>query len=151
MKGSLMSKECGDTNYYLSEEGKKCEFSELKGKVLKSVNGEKGDTEVVFVTRDGETYKLIHFQECCEDVSVEDICGNFKDIIGSPIVMAEEVNNATPDNWECPEHVDSYTWTFYKLATVKGYVTIRWYGESNGCYSESVDFVKTIRRSNRKE
>lgn len=36
---------------------------------------------------------------------------------------------------------DSWTWTFYRFATVKGTVTVGWYGSSNGCYSERVSFV----------
>ena len=56
--------------------------------------------------------------------------------------MAEEVTNqnVNPDGVEIPEYQDSFTWTFYKFATIKGYVTISWYGESNGYYNESVSF-----------
>src|SRR5690606_28589979 len=96
--------------------------------------------KITFHTTDGELYKMHHYQDCCEHVYIEDICGSLDDLIGSPITLAEEVTNAEEDKpldqWD-----DSYTWTFYKLATVKGSVTIRWYGTSNGYYSESVDFV----------
>ena len=52
--------------------------------------------------------------------------------------MAEEVTHESTNT----EYGDSQTYTFYKFATVKGYVTVRWYGTSNGYYSESVDFRK---------
>jgi hypothetical protein len=52
--------------------------------------------------------------------------------------MAEEVVSENSEH--APQYPDSWTWTFYKFATIKGYVTIRWLGESNGYYSESVDF-----------
>ena len=65
-------------------------------------------------------------------------------LIGSEILMAEEASNYCGEEGKLREYDDSYTWTFYKLATIKGYVTIRWYGTSNGYYSENVDFEKVV-------
>lgn len=117
-------------------------FEELRGMTLTSIVGEVGDDEIIFTTDSGRRFKLYHDRVCCENVTVEDICGDWEDIIGTPILLAEEVShhNEDPDGVDIPERQDSFTWTFYKLATNQGAVTIRWYGESNGNYSESADF-----------
>ncbi|EQK39795.1 hypothetical protein C672_3655 [[Clostridium] bifermentans ATCC 638] len=83
---------------------------------------------------------MYHEQNCCESVYIDEIHGDLNNLIGSEILMAEEIEGESPS--EVDSYFESYTWTFYKLATVKGYVTIRWFGESNGYYSESVDFAK---------
>ncbi len=117
------------------------EFKDLLGKTLVKIEGGKGSREIIFTDTTGKRWIQYHNQDCCEIVTVEDIIGDLKDLIGSPIAMAEEATNST----ENPEGIkkdyqESFTWTFYKLATIKGYVTIRWYGTSNGYYSERVDF-----------
>lgn len=118
-------------------------FNDLLGKTLNSVTGKAGDDEMVFTAESGETYRLHHEQDCCESVSIQDICGELKDLVGSPIIQAEE-NNSTddPEGFKHEYAPDSCTWTFYRIATAKGQVVIRWKGESNGYYSESVSFEK---------
>lgn len=118
------------------------EFSELYGKVLVAIEN-RGNEELIFTIDSGEKYKLYHSQSCCESVTIEDISGDLSDLVGSPLLMAEEVvSNENPEGYKSEYEQDSFTWTFYKLATIKGHVTIRWYGSSNGYYSESVDFEK---------
>lgn len=116
-----------------------CNVSELKGRTLSSIIGGVGDGEIVFVTTEGERYRMFHQQDCCESVSVEDIVGDLQDLVGSEILLAEEVDGETPADFEAYE---SHTWTFYKFATRQGYVDIRWLGTSNGYYSESVSFCR---------
>ena len=95
--------------------------------------------EILFELEDTQKVCMYHEQDCCEYVYVEDIAGDINRLIGNTLVMAEETSNQEDD-----EYIDGYTqtWTFYKLADDKGnYVTIRWYGSSNGYYSESVDLA----------
>ncbi len=88
-----------------------------------------GNDALYFEQEDGVHFVLTHIQDCCEDVEIESIDGDLDDLIGEPLLMAEEIIK-----------VDGDTWTFYRFATVKGYVTIRFYGSSNGYYSERVDW-----------
>lgn len=120
--------------------GKVTKLADLLGKTCTSVVDTK--EEIVFTLRSGQKCKLHHQQDCCESVYIEDICGDLKDLEGSPLLLVEEATSSDETPEGCPDKKDDshWTWTFYRFATVKGYVTIRWYGCSNGYYSESVDF-----------
>jgi hypothetical protein len=96
----------------------------------------KGSDTVTFEAADGREFIMYHDQDCCENVSIEDVVGDVDDLIGTPIISFEcETNTDNP-----PDDADSFLWTFYKFQTAKGHLTLRWLGESNGYYSESVDF-----------
>ena len=109
-------------------------MADMVGKVFTSVRNE--NTELVFENAT-ERFVFFHQQDCCEHVSIEDVCGELQDLVGEPLLMAEEVEGQTPVDFDEADH-ESVTWTFYKFATRKGYVDVRWFGESNGFYSEGV-------------
>lgn len=117
----------------LSDWSQYAKIEELVGKILTKVNV--GDDIITFETAGGSKYEMYHEQDCCESVWVEDINGDLSDLIDEPILMAEKVTEDGDRDW------DSMTWTFYKIGTTKGVVTIRWCGVSNGYYSEEVDFI----------
>ena len=112
-------------------------FDVLRGKTLVAVDGGKpGDVRVVFRCSDGSAYLMYHEQDCCERVEIEDTDGDLQALVGSPLLQAEEGITAEDKGY------DHQTWTFYRMANVNNYATIRWLGESNGYYSEHVDFVE---------
>jgi hypothetical protein len=120
---------------YGSAYGRDTDFSSIVGKTFSSIEV-RGDDEILFTTTDGERYQMLHHQSCCENVYLAETIGDLQDLVGSPILSAEEVTQDQPD-----EYGDSM-WTFYKLAGIKGNVTLRWVGSSNGYYSISVSFEK---------
>ena len=100
-----------------------------------------GDEEIVF-SNDTESYRLYHYQDCCESVYIESVVGDLNDLVGAPILMAQESSGYNEAKYGGD---DVNEWTFYKFATIKGYVDIRWDGSSNGYYSTSVDLEHVVR------
>jgi len=116
----------------------------MKGLTFVKVEGAVGSDEMLFETAEGARFVFGHYQNCCERVDINDITGDLEDLVGEPLLIAEEVSGETPVDFDEAYH-ESVSWTFYKFATRKGYVDVRWLGESNGYYSESVDlFVEGV-------
>lgn len=121
------------------------DIKDMVGLTFASVE-RKEDDELIFTGTDGRVFRFYHSQDCCEGVHIESVVGDLQDLVGSPLTMAEESTNSEshPAGYVAREYADdSFTWTFYKFATIKGYVDVRWLGESNGYYSESVDLEVT--------
>ena len=115
-----------------------CRFDAMIGAIMTSVSGAEGDDAMVFTTTSGRRFTFFHSQDCCERVAIHDVVGDLANLVGYPIVEAEEISSDGAD--EPPgDYVESYTWTFYRFSTVRGTVTVRWLGESNGYYSEGVE------------
>jgi hypothetical protein len=113
-------------------------LGDIQGVTLASVAGLSKDSDrVLFTAADGRRWSMLHEQDCCEHVWLEDVVGDVEDLIGHPILEATESSNH-----EEGSDYESRTWTFYRFSTVKGTVTLRWCGESNGYYSEAVSFER---------
>ena len=128
------------TDYIEMKWDKIVEFNSLLGKTLTEIKVNRDNDQIVFVDNENKSWVMGHQQECCESVSVEDIVGDLLDLIGEPLLEAEESAN----EGETSEYGDTSTWSFYKLGTRKGSVNIRWYGSSNGYYSESVELYEVV-------
>lgn len=110
------------------------DISEMIGLTFHHIEGKVEDDELLFVgAGDVPTFKFYHEQDCCESVSIAEIVGDLEDLVGVPILEArEDTQEGDAGAYE------SATWTFYNFRTIKGSVTVRWLGTSNGYYSESV-------------
>lgn len=115
-------------------------IDELVGKIITDIRKSPDDDELLFTTTENKLYKMNHYQNCCECVYLNDIIGDLDDLIGTPILLAEERTSDEPTEEVNLDMYYSFTWTFYTFRTIKGTVTLRWLGTSNGYYSESVDF-----------
>ena len=50
------------------------DFSTMVGKTLVSVVKNNDNDELLFETTDGDKYRMYHSQDCCESVTIDDIC-----------------------------------------------------------------------------
>lgn len=95
------------------------------------------DESITFYLDNAKSIRMYHSQDCCESVYIEDINGDLDSLLFKPILQADEKISTNEDSNSNTD--ESFTWTFYTLANISSVVDIRWYGSSNGYYSERVD------------
>ena len=107
-------------------------FEQLTGMSITAVVY-KETNESLLIHLNTHVLEMIHHQDCCETVYLADVVGSFEDLIGYPLLEVSEtiVNTNSADM--------SSTASYYNFRTVKASVQLRWIGESNGYYSETVD------------
>lgn len=113
-------------------DGQDFNLSNIIGKIPTKIA--QSQEQITMWFSDGYVCRFYHEQGCCEAVYVEDVNGDWNDLIGNIIVVADERSERGNEDY------GTYTWTFYTFRGVKGSVDVRWSGSSNGYYSESVDF-----------
>lgn len=109
------------------------DIKRLEGRVLSRIEVS-GDC--VKFHSGANVYALAHEQMCCENVELAEVHGDWEDLVGTEILSAACRENQSDVGDR------SQTWTFYRITTIKGAVTMRWLGESSGYYSESVHFYE---------
>jgi len=96
-----------------------------------------GDDWVMRFT-DKSLARFYHDQDCCESVRVEDFVGEPQSLIGKTIAGIS-LSNDDPPEFSERRYDDSHTWSIFTITTTDGMtVVMRWLGESNGYYGESV-------------
>jgi len=103
------------------------------GKVIEVVNLD-NDSSFVKIRTEQTTLIFVHEQDCCENVFLEDFNFNGKFVGGELLEIKEKSNKPN----KVPSGYDSVTYTFYTLVSTNGFLDLRFFGESNGYYSEGV-------------
>lgn len=128
-----------------------CNLANNIGRVPTQIVGCEEGSDEFFIAFDdgGPCLKFSHDQGCCEYVSIHEVVGDPRDLIGNPLAVSDEPDNldSIEDRREAgfdakddeDEGHESFTWTFYRFAGFGGSLFVRWFGTSNGYYSESVD------------
>ena len=115
----------------------------LKGLTVKTIDAFEGGGDIMITTNCGRQFRFTHFQDCCEHVDIYSIDGDLKRLEGFRLVDVQMETVDEPEGWADSDEAkwaDSYTFTDVVFKTNAQTICVKWFGESNGYYSEGVDF-----------
>lgn len=108
----------------------------MKGLIFNKIQQGNESSNLLTIENDWVEIVFKPEEEYSSDINLEDVVGDLNDLLDTPILIAE---SSEVDKFETgDEYSDHSTATFYKLATKKGYVDMRFYGTGGAMYSTSV-------------
>lgn len=111
------------------------EAAELTGETLTYIDIDPENDEILLTTQSGRRIKFHHRQDCCESVRIVGTDGEWRSLIGKPLVeVKHDAVNADDEGSD-----GSATRTTLTFRVDDATVISRWFGNSNGYYSERVD------------
>jgi hypothetical protein len=105
----------------------------MEGKIINDINYDKEKEVIVFTMDDGSKYKMLHYQDCCESVSIDWEKSASLDKLKGQKVISLTTNFEEHANNE----YNSTTTTTYSFIMTDGRYQIVWEGSSNGYYGET--------------
>ena len=105
-------------------------ISHLLGKMVESITLNDDKTELTIVCKGGYRYLMMHEQDCCESVWLDDLDGELSDWQNVTVLEASE-SASLADSTEMQ-------WTFYRLACNLHSLCLRWCGSTDSVYSMGV-------------
>ena len=130
-------------------------------KIIYRVEGlhDYSDSVRLFFEDSDKGLEILHMYDCSETVEIIDVVGDVEDLIGAPVVDVSIISspehpdfiallNQNPEAANKPYELndtknadEEVSWSFTKIRTTKGEVSLRWLGHSNGWYSEIPAFA----------
>jgi hypothetical protein len=127
-------------NHHWDNDKPDCSVEELVGKKIVDL-AENHEGDLTFTMSDGSIYEMGYVPDCCATCVVESGLDDLKAMIGQKLVaVTEDSSKETPADVKQEYTPESQTWTFYTFRSNKATAQLRWFGSSNGYYSESVTF-----------
>jgi hypothetical protein len=119
------------------------QLDNMVGRVVKYIDIDKEEMKIT--CEDNSVFTFYHEQDCCENVYIADTVGDPMSLKGWKLLSVDMDAENESDGWDGFRFDQiSRTVTMVKFVTDENTVSVRWIGESNGYYSESVDLKQFL-------
>ena len=117
-------------------------LDDLKGETLTHIDLNEKKDEILLTTESGRQFRVYHEQDCCEHVRIVGVLGRWNELLNRKVeeVGIDEIEFGSDYDYDGTGTETTLTFR------VDGKTLInRWIGESNGYYSEKVDFEEIFK------